>query len=263
MKSLSRRTFIKAVGAAGPLVAVGALNSSAVAETVLGTPISTLPFKIIQSGTYYLQSDLVYAGNGGAAIEILTSNVVLDLNGYTLRASNTNTAAGIKGSSSFDCTVRNGTVDNFFIGVILDSAYRSAVEGIRVRSAAGGIFVTGSNCRIEGNEILSLVPYTGGACGGALGIAIEGSSGFETNLSSTIANNSILSSRTNSQSTVLGGLYVGKSVPNTSVINNRLVNLDLGVVYDDATGVKGKYRKNFTANVTRPYVGGIDAQENV
>src|SRR5438445_13129756 len=58
------------------------------------TPISSVPFAITNSGSYYLTTNLTGTG-GGAAISITTSNVTLDLNGFTLAGLGTSTGIGI------------------------------------------------------------------------------------------------------------------------------------------------------------------------
>jgi len=55
------------------------------------TPISSAPFTITNSGSYYLTTNLTVSS--GNAITITTNNVTLDLNGFTI-ASTTPSAAG-------------------------------------------------------------------------------------------------------------------------------------------------------------------------
>ena len=261
MKSLSRRNFLKAVSATAPAVALGAISKTAAAETILGTPITSLPFSIYESGTYYLQHDLNFVGDTGTAITVYTSNTTIDLNGYTLTANNSgNVAVGIRISGNQYCTVKNGSIRNFLVGAYLESCSNSVVENLKIQNPSAGIIVKGQNCRVEGNEILELNPLVSGACGGALGIVLDSWGGFYDG-SHIAKNNTVFSSRGNAQSSVYGGVYVTGTSPYAAVINNRFANLDLGVVFEEAAS-SSKYRKNLTVNVTRPYVGGTDAQEN-
>src|SRR3954454_12050055 len=48
------------------------------------TPISSLPFSINSSGSYYLTGNLQFTAASGHAITISVSNVTLDLMGFTL-----------------------------------------------------------------------------------------------------------------------------------------------------------------------------------
>lgn len=74
-------------------------------------PISTVPFNITQSGSYYLTGNLSVAT--GTAINITTDNVSLDLNGYTI-SSTANPASGyavaITGTGLRNFNIRNGHV---------------------------------------------------------------------------------------------------------------------------------------------------------
>lgn len=73
-------------------------------------PISTAPFNITQSGSYYLTANL--AVTSGNAVSISVENVTLDLNGYTI-SSTANPASGnavhISGSVR-NISVRNGHI---------------------------------------------------------------------------------------------------------------------------------------------------------
>lgn len=75
-------------------------------------PISSLPFTITQSGSYYLTTNLSVAVAG--AITISANGVTLDLNGFTLSSTAPNAAAGgfgilLNGGWS-DITIRNGHI---------------------------------------------------------------------------------------------------------------------------------------------------------
>jgi hypothetical protein len=74
------------------------------------TPITSLPFSISTSGSYYLQGNLQHTGSGNA-ITVSANDVTIDLNGFTLAS-----APGASGSAvniNFDAanvTVKNGTI---------------------------------------------------------------------------------------------------------------------------------------------------------
>src|SRR5476651_1165640 len=75
------------------------------------TPISSAPFTISASGSYYLTGNL--AVTSGAGIIIAADFVTLDLNGYTISstaASAANAGVGLSGSSHHDITIRNGHI---------------------------------------------------------------------------------------------------------------------------------------------------------
>lgn len=74
------------------------------------TPISSLPFTITQSGSFYLSQSLT----GTSGITISASNVYIDLNGHALSGSVGNTSVGIVTSAAFhNLTVLNGSINNW------------------------------------------------------------------------------------------------------------------------------------------------------
>jgi hypothetical protein len=97
-------------------------------------PISYLPFTITAPGTYVVTKNLSFSSPSSAAITIstaLSGPVVLDLKGFTLTGgggSNFNAGIGIgilpaslgfqEVSNTYPITVRNGTIQNFEIGVL-------------------------------------------------------------------------------------------------------------------------------------------------
>jgi hypothetical protein len=75
------------------------------------TPISSAPFTISVSGSYYLTGNL--AVTSGAGVIIAADFVTLDLNGYTISStagSAANAGVGLSGSSHHDITIRNGHI---------------------------------------------------------------------------------------------------------------------------------------------------------
>jgi pSer/pThr/pTyr-binding forkhead associated (FHA) protein len=74
------------------------------------TAITSIPFTITNSGSYYLGASL---GNSpGSGIVIKTNDVVVDLNGFTLTGSFTGSGVFIYGGCT-NVTVRNGTLRNW------------------------------------------------------------------------------------------------------------------------------------------------------
>ncbi len=89
--------------------------ASAVAQSAVATPISSLPYTITQPGSYYVTSNLDGSGmgNGGVGINILADNVTLDLMGFTLDGGGAANSTGIRMMSSKKVTLKNGTVRRF------------------------------------------------------------------------------------------------------------------------------------------------------
>ena len=74
------------------------------------TPIDSLPYAITAPGSYYVTASL----SGGAGIQISTSNVVLDLNGYNVSGTGGNLSSGIEVTGAFTgIAVRNGVVNGW------------------------------------------------------------------------------------------------------------------------------------------------------
>src|ERR1700675_3088171 len=76
------------------------------------TPISSLPFTISASGSYYLTGNLIATGST-AGITISADNVTLDLNGFALigNLGSSSPVAGINvPSGQRNLCIRNGTV---------------------------------------------------------------------------------------------------------------------------------------------------------
>ena len=89
------------------------------AETINCTAITSVPFTISAPGIYCLTQNLNQTDPETPAIQINVSNVVLDLNGWTLRG---DSGLGVVASLSLDVrhvTVKNGTIRGFLTAVTL------------------------------------------------------------------------------------------------------------------------------------------------
>jgi hypothetical protein len=115
--------------AAGPFLFSLLLPTSAFAQGALNPPgppaptmktldqieprrlISSLPFTISQSGSYYLTKNLNFTAASGNAITISASNVTLDLMGFTLSSSSAVTGDAIRMNAGLrNIAVRNGVI---------------------------------------------------------------------------------------------------------------------------------------------------------
>ena len=107
------------------------------------TPISELPFTIAEPGSYYLVSNLTAASTSDG-ISVETSNVTLDLCGFTLSGPGDDSGHGIYQSS--DCNslrVLNGTVTGFWGadkgGLYLEGA-NNQIDAVRAIGNVYGIY---------------------------------------------------------------------------------------------------------------------------
>ena len=132
-------------------------------------PISSIPFTISQSGSYYLTQNLT----GANGITISASNVHIDLNGNSLKGTDANTAAGIIYSGTIsNITITNGFITNW------------GKEGIDLSAASA---VSLSDIMVSGNGLDGI--YCGSKTIGTRIIAhANGSDGIDLGESSTIEN---------------------------------------------------------------------------
>ena len=121
----------------------------------------------------------------GAAIDIQTNNVVLDLNGFKLgglAAGPGTNAFGVAADNSQNLTIKNGTICGFQTGIRLGDAGASqghVVEDIRAdQNTAVGIDVRGSGTIVRNNQVVATGGSTAfGANVGAIGIVVFGGTG--------------------------------------------------------------------------------------
>ena len=143
--------------AQGPLAPPGAPTPSmkSLDQIEARTPISSLPFTISSSGSYYLTKDLsVSTGNG---LTINADNVTVDLNGFTISS----TAASATGTG----ILLNGTRTNITIqhGRITGSVTQSG------GSYTGGGFANGIAFTTEPSDVrVSAVTVSGCLSGGII-----------------------------------------------------------------------------------------------
>ncbi len=149
MKSkLQLATFIASFLTFHSVFGQGALTpSSAPAPTMKSLdqieariPISSAPYNILRSGSYYLTGNLTVAG--GNAITITTNNVTLDLNGYSIASTEpvatTNSAILLSGGR-MNVAIANGHISSSVTNDSLGVVFGGSGFGY-------GIFVSSGNC---------------------------------------------------------------------------------------------------------------------
>jgi len=105
------------------------------------TPISSAPFNITNSGSYYLTTNLTVSSGDG--IDINTNAVTLDLNGFTISSTaGSATGDGISLNSSYvgnsDITIFNGHICGGFVdGIGLGHGYTPANVVVSKVSVSG------------------------------------------------------------------------------------------------------------------------------
>jgi len=260
--------------------------SSAWAETIDCTAITTLPYIITTQGIYCFTGNLATSMTSGIAIEIQTNNVTIDMNGWKLGglgAGAGTTAKGIYAWQRKNITISNGTISGFFLGIWLHDSppYTTSqghlIEDIRadqntkigidvfsrgsivrrnqvvdtggssVESDAYGIVIIGPGARVLNNDISGSAATGSGIGGGVFVHAADGT---------VLESNRIDDISSGTGSTY--GLYIANS-NDVLVVGNRLTGAVNGIYYNGSTG---KYKDNLTSSVTTPFTNGTDAGGN-
>ncbi len=156
--------IILAVGTAGLVWAQGSLTPPGAPGATMKTltqveprtPISSAPFTISQSGSYYLTTNLTSTRHG---VVIAASDVTLDLMGFALNGDRGSSDYGVflDGATSNairNVVVRNGIVRGFGDGVWAGYAQNSRFERlIAATNLLSGINLYGPDGQCDGNTI--------------------------------------------------------------------------------------------------------------
>jgi hypothetical protein len=234
-------------------------SAPARAETVNCTPVTTLPLIITVQGIYCFTGHLATGITSGSAIDIQTSNVILDLNGWKLgglAAGAGTTAVGIHALDRQNITIKNGTIRGFFRGIQLETAGASqghVVEDIRADlNTFVGIEVDGAGNIIRNNQVVTTggsTTFAGNAS--ANGVLVLGSG-------ARVLNNDVSDTFKLGSGVATGITFSGATA--VFAVNNRITTADRGIAYD--SGATGKYRDTLTFGVTTPFTGGTAVGTN-
>ena len=263
---------------------------SAHAETTECTEITALPITITSQGVFCLKRSIGLSPGllTGAAIDIQTNNVIIDLNGFkigNLSAGTGTEARGIQAFNRKNIVIKNGTVRGFSVGINLNGSNSSGhvvkdmlldqntlfgifgqgtgfviqrnhivlIGGstIEENDSAFGITLIGSNMRVLDNEIAELFFDLDGT---SQAISMTNSSG------SVIQNNRISNEQSPTSDLLSIGIFIILGDGGTNVRDNHILNFSSGISYFDSFGI---YSGNqvFGANVTS-FSGGTDGGNN-
>lgn len=124
------------------------------------TPIGAIPFSITNSGSYYLTTNLA----GASGIQILTNNVSLDLQGFTMTGSGS--GYGIEIGAVTNVVIRNGIMAQWYYGIYASFTYNCRFEHLIVSQGGygilAGIMATASECMAAENSADG-IDFDGGA----------------------------------------------------------------------------------------------------
>jgi len=172
------------------------------------TPITSLPFTITASGSYYLTGNLTSGGNG---ITVDVNNVTIDLQGFTITGNGVGSGVYMIGRSNVE--IRNGTIQNFQDGIkeTYSSGRGHRVIDVRViKNSATGIYLVGYGHTVKGCTVLKNA--TSGTSGNT-------GSGIYGGMRSLVAGNVIHDNGTN-----INGYFYALIVGDGSVVTGNTVN---------------------------------------
>ena len=215
-----------ALFAIGPVAYAGDLEPAAPPASTMKTldqvepriPITSVPLTISQSGSYYLTKNITAVGT---AITVEANDVTIDLCGYTLKGPDTGINYGIFMSSRKNIEIRNGTVRDFYYGIVEDDeANTGFAEGHRVidvravSNTSSGISLSGGNhlvkgCTVNDNGFSATSYYVFGIYAGT-GSTITGNTVYKNGTS------------TNSNTNKTYGIYagIGSTITSNTVYKN-------------------------------------------
>jgi len=194
-------------------------------------PIMALPYTVEEPGSYYLTGPLNSTNTG---ITISSSDVTIDLMGFTIRGSQNTNHPGIQAVGGEDVmlrniVIRNGGVSQFGVGILIDNTqsgrvhdvvvHQNTAQGIIIRQTGNGVCsdITVENCTITDN--------------GGTGIYVFSPSEADRNRGHTIRNNSISGNSTEGIFSVraYGCLFEGNVIgPQTPATNAYAIRSGLG-----------------------------------
>jgi hypothetical protein len=129
------------VGAKAPGLGVASLLAPKTLDQVEPRiPLSSLPFVIRESGSYYVTSDLTLDVPDQNGIEVDANDVTVDLMGYSLIGPGSGHGDGIHMAGRINVEIRNGTVRNWGgNGIYEDGGNVHTIVGVPVWGIVCGI----------------------------------------------------------------------------------------------------------------------------
>jgi parallel beta-helix repeat protein len=208
-----------------------------VVMTFLLFPIGPMPVAnaqsdpIVLNADYQLNSDVAFSGTG---FIIEADNITLNLNGHTITGSYSaipNPEFGIYVNGHTGVTIKNGTVQGFVFGVVLDNANGNTIKGITSNdNYHNGICIFNNSdnnnvkdCTCTGNGSVGII-MTNGSNGNLVMDCTNSGNGTGVSITlgtapGAIGSDSNTVKRTVCNNNSLGGIFVGDSDYNTIMDN--------------------------------------------
>jgi parallel beta-helix repeat protein len=123
------------------------------------TPISSVPYTITSSGSYYLTGNFFCGTN---AITVSANEVTIDLNGFTLYGESEFATAILVPNPQWDITIRNGKFDYWHEAVGATNAIGSRFENLQSFETYYNSFSIGANSVVAGCSVINSTLSGGG-----------------------------------------------------------------------------------------------------
>ena len=252
-------------------------------EVEPGTPISSVPYTIAESGSYYLACDVQTTSNMFSGITIWASNVTLDLKGFSLVGDGAAGRHGVFIEGNYkNIKVCNGTIRNWGgNGVEAATATKCQAEDLRVMGNDGsGIHLPGNyqavtGCMVSDNGKSALTTVSGiyvGRGSRVTGNTVQGNGGSAAgdvygifvNEGSTVTGNTAHMNGDSADGDYVYGIYVSKAgtvTGNTAQDNGDLAHSVYGIylvsycVVDQNAAFDNGFLADSVENMTLGVVG--------
>jgi parallel beta-helix repeat protein len=208
----------------GQVREIGLAQTASSSDTA--AQILAFPIRITEPGNYRLNTNL--SGGGRGAISIESSDVTLDLNGFSVTAT-----GNVIVANGSNVAILNGAIHGGD-GAIIIAGSNCRVEGLRIAGGADGISLSGPNCIVKNNTVQAA--HTGILCGSGGGCVVSG------NTVSTVSEVAI--GATNSS------LVMGNTATSTG---------NIALFADDTTG----YTQNVLHGNQADVSGGVQIGQNL
>ena len=192
------------------------------------TTITSLPYDITVPGAYELQSNLTV--NGSDAIDVLASDVTINLNGFTITQTAVGADSGVFAPNAINLTVLNGTFSGFEYGLYVNS--QTVAQDLQLYNMRVGVYINGDNCQVMGCVMVGTGPAANG-----FGVYVNGSGVL-------VKDNQVTQFNTG-----IGSNSVSGSAFNHNYVAGSTTGLQLNS--NDC------YQGNVVTNCTTLFVGGI------
>lgn len=189
----TRITFLILMAATGLMIA----------QPAEGNRINRGNLMITEPGMYFLDRNIA-ATAATPAIDIVSSNVTLDLNGYTISGPGGKNGTGIRIRGAQSVTVMNGSIQNFAFNLMVATSANVTVKGLSIRG--------------EGLPITALPPETAIMIAQSRGVVVEDNNIYNIGLGIFVR----------------GGMSWGNRIANNTVTAGT--NPALGICYNPADG---------------------------